>query len=521
METTACILCESNCGIEVRVEDRHFVRIRGDQRHPASKGYTCEKALRLDHYQNSRDRLTSPLRRRGDGTFEAIDWDTAISEIAAKLAGVRDTHGGESILYYGGGGQGNHLGGGYSTALRAALGSRFRSSALAQEKTGEFWVNHELFGTGVRGDFEHTEVALFIGKNPWQSHGIPEARRTLKAIANDPDRSMVVIDPRRTETADLADYFLQVKPGTDAFCLAALGGILVEEKLLDRAFLREHTTNADPAIRALARAPISEFADRCGVDEDLLRRTARRLAAASSVAVFEDLGVQQAPHSTLVSYLEKLIWLLTGNFAKPGSQFIPTALVPFARGNPSRRPSPVTGARVIGGLIPCNSIADEILTDHPDRFRAMLVESANPVHSLADSRRMGEALDALEVVVVIDVAMTETARHADYVLPASSQYEKWEATFFNFDFPDNVFQLRAPIVEPLEGTLPEPEIHARLVRELGMLDADLVNSLRTSAAGDRAAFAAEFMAATTADPIVGRMAPILLYETLGRTLPEG
>ena len=238
METTACILCESNCGIEVRVEDRHFTRIRGDKRHPASKGYTCEKALRLDHYQNSRDRLTSPLRRREDGTFQEIDWSTAISEVAAKLAGVRDTHGGESILYYGGGGQGNHLGGGYSTALRAALGSRFRSSALAQEKTGEFWVNHEMFGTGVRGDFEHTEVAMFIGKNPWQSHGIPEARRTLKAIANDPDRSMVVIDPRRTETADLADYFLQVKPGTDAFCLAALGAILVGD-----TFTRADSTN--------------------------------------------------------------------------------------------------------------------------------------------------------------------------------------------------------------------------------------------------------------------------------------
>ena len=521
METTACILCECNCGIEVRIEDGHFTRIRGDKNHPGSKGYTCEKALRLDHYQNSRDRLNAPQRRREDGTFEEIDWDTAISEVASKLSGVRDAHGGDSILYYGGGGQGNHLGGAYSTALRAALGSRFRSSALAQEKTGEFWVNHEMFGTGVRGDFEHTEVAVFVGKNPWQSHGIPEARRTLKAIANDPARSMVVIDPRRTETADLADYFLQVKPGTDAFCLATLGAILVEENLFDRSFIRDHTSNSKAAIEALRKVPISDFAGRCGIDEDLLRRTARRVAGASSVAMYEDLGVQQAPHSTLVSYLEKLIWVLTGNFAKPGAQFVPTVLVPFARGNTSRRPSPVTGAKVIGGMIPCNSIADEILTDHPDRFRAMFIESANPVHSLSDSRRMGEALDELDLVVVIDIAMTETARHADYVLPASSQYEKWEATFFNFDFPDNVFQLRAPIVEPLEGTLPEPEIHARIVRELAVLDADLVAGLLATAESDRVKFATDFMAATTADPMIGRMAPILLYETLGQTLPDG
>jgi formate dehydrogenase len=521
METTACILCECNCGIEVRIEDGHFTRIRGDKSHPGSKGYTCEKALRLDHYQNNRDRLTSPLRRRPDGTYEEVDWDTAIREVAEGLASVRDSYGGESILYYGGGGQGNHLGGGYSTGLRAVLGSRFRSSALAQEKTGEFMVNHEMLGTGVRGDFEHTEVAVFVGKNPWQSHGIAEARRVLKAIANDPGRSMVVIDPRRTETADLADYFLQVRPGTDAFCLAALVAILIDDGHVDQGFVDEHTAGFDNVVAALREVPIPEFANRCGISEDLLRSTAERIGRASSVAFFEDLGIQQAPHSTLASYLEKLLWALTGNFGRPGTQYIPTQLVQFARGNTSHRPTPVTGARVIGGLIPCNSIADEILTEHPDRFRAMIIESANPVHSLTESGRMRESLEALDFVVVIDIAMTETARSADYVLPASSQYEKWEATFFNFEYPRNVFQLRAPIVEPLQGTLPEPEIHARLVRALGGLDLELVSSLRDTAERSREEFAVAFMAATTSDPAMGRMAPILLYETLGPTLPGG
>ena len=182
---TACILCECNCGIEVRLGDdgdRRFERIRGDKAHPASAGYTCEKALRLDHYQNGRHRLTSPLRRRHDGTFEEIDWDTAIAEVADRFMTVRDTHGGESIFYYGGGGQGNHLGGAYSSGTRAALGSRFRSNALAQEKTGEFWVNGKVLGTHVRGDFEEAEVAVFVGKNPWQSTGsrapAPPSRRS-------------------------------------------------------------------------------------------------------------------------------------------------------------------------------------------------------------------------------------------------------------------------------------------------------------------------------------------------------
>ena len=144
-------------------------------------------------------------------------------------------------------------------------------------------------------------------------------------------------------------------------------------------------------------------------------------------------------------------------------------LQPLARHGLDYPRTPVTASPIIGGLVPCNVIADEILCEHPDRFRAMLVESSNPAHSLADSKRFRAALDALELVVVIDVAMTETARHADYVLPAASQFEKWEATFFNLEFPRNTFHLRAPLLEPLEGTLPEPEIYARLMRELGVV----------------------------------------------------
>ena len=260
---TACILCECNCGIEVRLggeDGRRFERVRGDKAHPASKGYTCEKALRLDHYQNGRHRLTSPLRRRPDGSFEEIDWDTAIREVADGLTRVRDAHGGESIFYFGGGGQGNHLGGAYSGATLRALGARYRSNALAQEKTGEFWVNAQMLGTMVRGDVEHAEVALFIGKNPWQSHGLPHARITLKEIARDPERALIVIDPRRSETAELADIHLAVRPGTDAWCLAALVAILVQEDLVARPWLAEHAIGLDEVEAAFSTVPVDEYA---------------------------------------------------------------------------------------------------------------------------------------------------------------------------------------------------------------------------------------------------------------------
>jgi anaerobic selenocysteine-containing dehydrogenase len=190
-------------------------------------------------------------------------------------------------------------------------------------------------------------------------------------------------------------------------------------------------------------------------------------------------------------------------------------------GGGSSRTSPVAGARIISGLVPANVIAEEILTDHPARYRAMLVESGNPAHSLADSQAMREALASLDLLVVIDVAMTETARLAHYVLPAASQYEKWEATFFNFDFPRNVFHLRRPLLEPLEGTLGEPEIHARLCEALGAFGEDDVAPLRAAAEESRAAFADAFFAALAAKPELGRCAPNLLYRTLGPTLPDG
>ena len=166
---------------------------------------------------------------------------------------------------------------------------------------------------------------------------------------------------------------------------------------------------------------------------------------ANGMAMFEDLGVQMNHHSTLISYLEKLVWVLCGHFGKEGAQYVPAYLQNIAGSGRSSRKTPVVKAPIISGMVPCNVIADEILTDHPDRYRAMLVESANPVHSLADSNRMREALRSMELVVAIDIAMTETAREADYVLPASTQFEKWEATFFNFEFPDNYFHLRKPL----------------------------------------------------------------------------
>ena len=526
-QPTACILCECNCGLEVELGGdggRHLVRVRGDDAHPVSRGYACEKASRIEYYQNGPHRLTRPLRRRPDGSFEEIDWDTALGEVAARAAALAGAHGGAALAYYGGGGQGNHLPGLYSRALRAVLGMRYQSSALAQEKTGAIYVAGCMLGGIVRADFEHCEVALLIGKNPWHSHGIPRARVTLREIARDPLRTLIVVDPRRSETADLADVHLAVRPGGDAFLLAAMIATVVQEGLVAGDWLAAHADGLDEIAALFRGVDIAEYAARAGLDEAAVRDVARRVAKARSVASYEDLGVQMNRHSTLVSYLHLLLVLLTGHFGKPGAMYRPASMVPLvagATGPASIRRTPVTGAPIIGGLMPCNVLPDEILTDHPKRFRGMWVESANPVHSIADSARMREALSALDLLVVVDVAMTETARLAHYVLPVASQLEKAEATFFNFEFPRNAFHLRRALMPPPEGLFSEAELHARLLERAGALPADAVAALRDAWRRGRAQFRGTWAELAARTPALAAVAPVLLYRAIGDLLPPG
>jgi anaerobic selenocysteine-containing dehydrogenase len=199
-QATACNLCSLNCGIEIEMADDagrpRFKRVRGDRKHPSSRGYLCQKASRLDYYQNHAGRLTHPLRRKPDGGLEQIDWETAIREVAEKLGAIRERHGGHAIAYYGGGGQGNHLGGAYAVPFRAALGTPYIYNSLAQEKTGDFWVNGKLFGRQtchLTEDMEESDFVIVIGANPWQSHGIPRARQVIREIGRDPDRMLVVV----------------------------------------------------------------------------------------------------------------------------------------------------------------------------------------------------------------------------------------------------------------------------------------------------------------------------------------
>jgi anaerobic selenocysteine-containing dehydrogenase len=523
-QPTACILCSRNCGIEVQTSGQEIKKIRGDKNHPISEGYLCQKAQRLNYYQNHADRLTSPLRRRKDGSFEEISWDEAIAEVAAKLVHLRDTYGGHALAFFGGGGQGNHLGGPYAKGLRTAMRTQNYYNALSQEKTGGFWVDGRLYGKQnchPTEDVENAEVVVFIGTNPWQSHGIRNAREVLHEIHKNPDKKMIVIDPRQTETAKLADIHLQLRPGTDAFLLAAILSVIIRENRQAREFIDHHTTGFETVRDRLIDIPVDEYAGRAGIEPEAVYQVARLIAGAGSCCVRTDLGIEQTLNSTLNAYLRALLSLLTGNFARRGGINLHTALVPMIGHSPEGKSrSQVNGFQAIGNLFPPNILPSEINTDHPQRIRGLVVDSANPIVTMADTLAYCEAFAKLDILVVIDVAMTETARMADYVLPASSQFEKWEATFFNLEFPKNAFHLRKPLFEPHGNTLPECEIYTRLIRAMGELP-EQFTELEEAARAGRLQFAMSFKQAMRTHPEWLEYAPIVLYETLGKTLPEG
>ena len=474
LRQTSCILCYVNCGLEVATEGRAITRVRGDKSNARSRGYLCQKAQRLTFYGNHADRLTTPLRRRPDGTHEPVTWDVALAEIAARLRALRDAHGGDAFAFYGGGGQGNHLGGAYFRTLKEVLGATKHFNALSQEKTGDFWVNGRLFGNQVchtAEDVEHADLLVVVGCNPWMAHGFQSARNAVNEIKSSPDRRMIVIDPRRTEVADVADLHLQLKPGTDAFLLSAMLAIILRRGGEARDFLDAHTVGFDEVAAVLRQVPIESWVAHADVPMADVERAVDLMLAAQAMCVRVELGIQQSRHSTLNSYLEKLLYLLPGHFGRRGTNNLHTWLQPLFRDSQGER-SLVTGQEIIGGLLPTNRFADEVLTDDPRRVRAVWVDSNNPANTAADTARLKEAFRALDLSVVVDVAYTETAALADWVLPAAAQYEKWEATLFNFEWPSNFFHLRAPLFDPLPGTLPEPEIYARVLRAMGELPSD-------------------------------------------------
>ncbi len=475
---TACVLCSHNCGLRVDVRAGEIVEVRADEHNPITEGYVCNKAFSIGAYVRHAQRTQHPLRRRPDGTFERISWDTAITEIAAKLRDIRDRHSARAIALVGIGGQGNHMDGAYGVGFLRALGSRRWFNAFAQEKTQHNLLDQWMFAASPAAffhpDAEHSRYLLVMGTNPKISNRGHNPTETLKSYADDPGRTLVVVDPRETETTRGADRHLRVRPGTDVYLLLALAAVIVREGLVDEAFLRERTVGFETVRQALEDIDVGEMARRCGLGVGEISETARGFAAAESAAIFFDLGVEQAPFSTLNAWLIRLLHLLTGNVGNRGGgvflEMLPPPVVdPSLIREPERAlASGIPAIRALGnaGMFSPTLVPEETLIDHPERIRAIIVEGSNPLLSYSDTQRWREARERLDLLVVVDPAMTETAELADYVLPTPCGYEKWEFTIFPKRYPEIHTQVRPPIVPPPPEALTEPEIYVRLAEAM-------------------------------------------------------
>jgi anaerobic selenocysteine-containing dehydrogenase len=342
---TVCVLCSHNCGIRVDVEDGRITKVVADERNPITRGYLCNKAFSVARYVDHAQRVQHPLRRRADGSFERIDWDTALREIAAKLGAIRDTHGGHTIGLAGIGGQANHMDGAFGLSWLGAVGSKRWYNAFAQEKHQHFLMDQWMFDSAPSSWFHmdqaNARFLLVMGTNPRISNRGHNANDTFKRLSEDEAVKLVVLDPRETETTAHADRHVRVAPGTDAWFLLGMAATIAgSEGLADAKFLAERTEGLEALRERLAKVDVAEMARRCGIERDEIVAVARDYASAPSAAIMYDLAVEQTPFSSLISYLIRVLTVLTGNVGRPGGNiFVETAGV--APLSPKRFEEPV------------------------------------------------------------------------------------------------------------------------------------------------------------------------------------
>lgn len=519
---TSCCLCLQSCGLEVMVENNRIVKVRPDKDNLRSQGYACRKGLKVAHYQHHRQRLKNPLKRK-NGRFTAIDWDAALTEIGQRLAETLERHGPRSIALMAGGAGGCQIGGRFSGRLLMSLGSRYLYTALGQEWTGRHYVRGRLYGNQtlfLHPDHDRLDLLLALGWNGWSSHGMPQTRRFIKSLSEDPNRMLVVVDPRPSETARYADIHLALTPGTDALLLKAMIAIIVREGWHDPSFLNAHTTGWEVTAPFFNDFPVDEALQVCGLEFDQVKEVCRLFAGRRS-AVMSDLGVLMNRHSTLVSYLEEVLLAICGRIGAAGGNVFTGTLSPVGAHTPPEDPNTwrtlSTDIPAIMGVFPPNVLPEEITSERDDRIRALIVVGANPLRSFADTSAYERAFKALDLLVVLDVAMSETAAVADYVLSGRSAYESYDTTFWSFNFPDIFFHLRRPVVEPAAGTRENSRIISALAEKMDLLP-EIPGSLYRAAKEDRGLFSRELGQYVASTPGGKLKLPFVLAETLGPVL---
>ena len=475
----ACPLCEACCGLEITTKGDQVVRIRGDMNDPYSKGFICPKGSTLKQLHEDPDRLTQPRIRTAEG-WKDVSWDEAFEEIERRLAPVLETHGRQALGTVLGNPNVHNLGGQlYGRAVLTAAGSTniFSASTVDQMpkhvSAGLMWGRPDMFPLP---DLDRTDYLLMLGANPYVSNGslltVPDFPGRLEALRE--RGRFVVVDPKRTKTAENASEHLTITPGTDSFWLLALIHTLFEEGLVDIGRLAEHVSGVDE-VQAIAQSYRPEHvADRCGIDAETTRRIARELAAAPTAAVYGRMGAHTVEFGTIASWATDVLNVLTGNLDKPGGIMFNCAptqnLTPSAPGGRGfqigRWTGRSSGRPEVKGELPCATLAEEITAPGEGAIKALFVLACNPVRSFPNSDRIDAAMEELDLLVVVDPYVTATGRHAHVILPPTSALER---SHYDFAFEANMirsFAKYSPAVFETDA-LSEEEILARLALVIG------------------------------------------------------
>ena len=429
-----CTLCEAMCSLEVRLDrEGTIASLRGHEADPLSRGHICPKAFALQDIHEDPDRLRRPVRRTDDGGWREVSWDEAIEFAASRLVAVQREHGDDAVAVYQGNPNVHSLGAlTHNPTLVRLLRTRNRFSATSVDQLPHHVVAWALYGHQFLlpvPDIDRTDLLVLVGHNPMASNGslwtvpdFPQRRRELTSRGG----RLVVIDPRRTETAKVADEHHFVRPGSDAAVLLAV----VRELLLGDVHPAEYVDGVD-AVREAVEGFTPELAEQVsGMSADAVRTLARDLAAAPSAAVHGRMGVSTQAHGVVCQWAVQTINILTGNLDRPGGTMLTTPAVDLVGrgvlgpGGFGRRRSRVRDLPAFGGELPVSALAEEIATPGEGQVRALLTIAGNPVSSTPSGHRLDEALAGLDVMVSIDFYVNETTRHADVILPPTGPLER-------------------------------------------------------------------------------------------------
>ena len=479
-----CPLCEAGCGLEIGLrqgdDGREAVgRIRGDREDVFSHGFICPKGSTLRQLHEDPDWLRRPLVRR-DGKLVEATWDEAFAEVARGLGAAVDEHGRDAVAVYVGNPNAHSLAGLlYLRPLIKALGTTNVYSASTVDQRPKEIASALMFGGALTvpvPDVDRSDFLLMLGANPYASNGslatAPDWPGRIEALL-ERGGTLVVVDPRRSRTAEVASRHLAIRPGADAFLLMALVNVLDADDLVDPGAVGEYLDGVDE-VRALARPFTPEaVAGVTGLDPDTIRTLARDLAAAPSACVYGRIGTTTALYGTLTSWLVDVLNALTGNLDRPGGAMFTRAAAGAAntRGKARvgrglrlhRRTSRVRGIGETLGELPVACLAEEIDTPGDGQVRALVTVAGNPVLSTPNAGRLDAALATLDFYVAVDPYVNETTRHADVILPVPTALQKghYDLALLQLGLR-NVANYSPPVLPMEDGQLDEWKILARL-----------------------------------------------------------